>query len=121
VLSPVVDQQLFALGIPETQVARLAGENRYATSALAVEWIKTNVTGFNSGSFGLASGKSPIDSLTSAPFLAGNSLRSPLLLVPPCGTIPDVTKTALLSATKQIVIGGPSAVCETLALALRER
>ncbi|MGA1162723.1 MAG: cell wall-binding repeat-containing protein [Ilumatobacteraceae bacterium] len=121
VLSPVVDQQLFALGVPEAQVTRLAGENRYATSALAVEWIKTNVTGFNSGSVGLASGKSPIDSLTSAPFLAGNSLRSPLLLVPPCGTIPDVTKTALLSTTKQIVIGGPAAVCEALALALKQR
>ena len=93
----------------------------YARVSDQIEWIKTNVTGFNSGSVGLASGKSPIDSLTSAPFLAGNSLRSPLLLVPPCGTIPDVTKTALLSTTKQIVIGGPAAVCEALALALKQR
>lgn len=121
VLPSVVDEQLRALGVPAANITRLAGADRYATSALAVEWIKANVTGFNSGSIGLASGQSPIDSLTSAPFLAGSALRSPLLLVPPCGNVPAVTRAAVLSATKQILIGGPAAVCEALALALKQR
>jgi putative cell wall-binding protein len=121
VLPSVVDEQLRALGVPAESISRLAGADRYATSALAVEWIKNNVSGFNSGSIGLASGQSPIDSLTSAPFLAGNALRSPLLLVPPCGNVPAVTRAAVLSATKQILIGGPAAVCEALALALKQR
>lgn len=121
VLPSIVDEQLRALGVPTANLTRLAGADRYATSALAVEWIKNNVTGFNSGSIGLASGQSPIDSLTSAPLLAGSTLRSPLLLVPPCGNVPAVTRAAALSATKQILIGGPSAVCEALALALKQR
>ena len=121
VLPTTVDEQLRGIGVPDANVTRLAGADRYSTSALAVDWIKANVTGFNTGSIGLASGQSPIDSLTSAPFLAGGSLRSPLLLVPPCGTVPAVTKTALTSATKQFLIGGPSAVCEALALALKQR
>ncbi len=121
VLPTVVDQQLIALGVPAANITRLAGADRYTTSALAVDWIKSNVAGFNSGTIGLASGQSPIDSLTSAPFLAGGATRSPLLLVPPCGNVPASVKSALLSATKQFLIGGPSAVCEALALALKQR
>jgi hypothetical protein len=44
-----------------------------------------------------------------------------LLLVPPCGAVPATTKTALASVTRQYVIGGPGAVCDALALALKQR
>jgi putative cell wall-binding protein len=121
VLPAVVEEQLAQLGIGSDRVVRLEGADRYATSALAVQWITANVSGFDSGSMGFASGQSPIDSLTSAPFLAGGALRSPLLLVPPCGSLPAVTRTTSMTASKQILIGGPAAVCEALALALKER
>ena len=121
VLPSVVDEQLTELGISADRVVRLEGADRYATSALAVDWIRRNVNGFGSGSLGLASGVSPIDSLTSAPMLAGASQRSPLLLVPPCGNVPPVVTSVASVATKQIVIGGPAAVCEALALALKQR
>ena len=116
-----LEKQLLFFGIPANKTTRLNGKDRYETSAAAVAWVRSNVTGFASGSIGIASGQSPIDSLTSSPLLAGGAVRSPLLLVPPCGAVPATTKTVLASVTRQYVIGGPGAVCDALALALKQR
>jgi len=116
-----LEKQLLFFGIPANKTTRLNGKDRYETSSAAVAWVRSNVTGFASGSIGFASGQSPIDSLTSSPLLAGGAVRSPLLLVPPCGAVPATTKTALASVTRQYVIGGPGAVCDALALALKQR
>jgi putative cell wall-binding protein len=120
VLPANVESQITALGVPADRVTRLAGPNRYATSAAAVVWIRTNASGFAARSLGLASGQSPIDSLTSAPLLAGGDDPQPLLLVPPCGDLPGETKFALASVNRQVLIGGPAAICDALALSLKQ-
>ena len=121
VLPNVIEVQLRSLGLSDDHIVRLGGPDRYATSALAADWVRSNIAGFDSSTIGLASGQSPVDSLTSAPFLGSPSVRAPLLLVPPCGSIASSTRLVLQGATRQIVIGGPSAVCEALALALKQR
>ena len=121
VITNNLEKQILSVGIAANKVTRLAGKDRYETSAAAVAWVRSNVSGFASAAIGLASGQSPIDSLTSAPFLAGSSEKAPLLLVPPCGTIPASSRGALGTATRQYVIGGPGAICDDLALALKRR
>ena len=120
VLPAAVEGQITGLGVPADRVTRLAGPNRYATSAAAVIWARQNVSAFADDFVGLASGQSPIDSLTSAPFLAGRDDAAPLLLVPPCGELPGETKFALASVKRQVLIGGPAAICDALALSLKQ-
>jgi lysophospholipase L1-like esterase/peptidoglycan hydrolase-like protein with peptidoglycan-binding domain len=120
VLPAGVEAQITGAGVSSDRVTRLAGPNRYATSAAAVVWIRANVSGFADEGVGMASGQSPIDSLTSAPFLAGADDAFPLLLVPPCGEIPAETKFALASVSRQVLIGGPAAICDALALSLKQ-
>lgn len=107
-VSDAVVAQLTDLGV---EVVRVAGADRYETSAAIVETI------FEESEVVLAA--------TGAAFpdgLVAGALGLPQILVPPDGSVPVATERAItgLGATSLVVLGGTGAISHAQALALDE-
>lgn len=86
---------------------RLAGSDRYGTAVA----ISQNVFPQGAPIVFLARADAYADAL------AGGSLsRGPVLLVPPCGAVPEVVKAEVrrLGAQEVVALGGPGAVCDSV-------
>jgi len=110
-VSEAVVQQLSTLA--ENHILRYVGSDRYATAAEIDHGSAPVDTVY------IASGQRFPDALAGAP-LAGRS-RSPLLLVPSTNGIPSSVKVRLsaLSPKRIVILGGPGAVSNAVASALR--
>jgi putative cell wall-binding protein len=84
---------------------RIAGESRIATAAAVA------LTAFPEGAeeVYLARADTPVDAIA-----GGVLTRGPVLLVPPCGPVPDAVQEAVvqLSPRSAIGLGGPGALCD---------
>lgn len=90
----------------ETSTGRLAGESRFDTA------VAISQSQFPTGAATIYLARA-VDPLVDA--LAGGSLTNgPILLVPPCGDLPNVVSGELsrLGGDRVIALGGPAAVCD---------
>lgn len=95
---------------PGAAVKRLAGADRYETSALVADTAAAQ----GAGSVVLATGADFPDALTGGPLAV--SLRAPLLLVQPtCAPGPVVDEVKKLGATTSTVLGGTRSVSDAAA------
>lgn len=113
VLSEQVELDLQAMGI---ETVRLAGQNRYETSAKIVAEVQA-LTGIKDRVF-LANGLASADAL-SIGSVAGKLGYGVLLTGPE--SLPQVTADALAGVRKVVILGGPGAVSEEIEAQLQKR
>ena len=114
--SAVVDE----LGAGGYDVRRVAGEDRYATSAAVADEVVGTAGGDGASSVYVASGEGFADALVVGALAAAE--RVPVLLVRP-GDVPAATADALprLGVTAAVVVGGPAVVGAAVEEDLRAR
>jgi putative cell wall-binding protein len=113
VVPSVVSSQLAAAGVPAGNIARIAGTNRYDTSAKIAARLKAELGGGAVTEAFIATGENFPDALAASGLAA--KMGAPVLLVQ-TGSIPSQTAGALaaLGVTDTIVLGGTSAVSATV-------
>lgn len=104
-----VASQLAAAGVPAGNISRIAGANRYDTSARIAMRLKAERGGGAITTAFIATGENFPDALAASGLAA--RMGAPVLLVTPRG-VPSQTAAALsaLGVTDTLVLGGPVAV-----------
>ena len=96
--------------VPAATTSRLDGPTRYATAAAVSRhgWPDGAATLY------LASAVAFPDALSGGPLAARHD--APLLLVPPCGPVPDVVldEAARLGPLDVVAVGGAAAICDSV-------
>jgi subtilisin family serine protease/putative cell wall-binding protein len=100
-----------AMGLLGLDVQRIAGKNRWETSAMVASEVVELQGGVSQSAVFLVNGYSFADALSAAPLAYRH--RAPILLTEP-GVLPDVTAECLLDigAEEVVIVGGQSAVSE---------
>lgn len=113
-VSDDVLSQLYALGVPDVNVLRLAGDDRYETSMVIAGAVAELLL--------IATTDVEVVVATGADFpdgLVGGALGQPLLLVPPTGTLPT-TQVFIeeVRPSSALILGGLGAVSDEQAHAI---